>query len=174
MYAEWINLWKDRNFKAKKKFFDAPSLALTCKKSMKKRRSFAATNIHTLHLYFSSFKLSFFISISLSIPSSLSFPPWMFIYTSCQIDCISITVAFKAIVTAYLSPPFSFFVFFLLHESLWLLSFFICMVSKPFSPTQNWFPFPYPIRLSVNIVIFSICTRLKNNHVFSACLTRDF
>lgn len=160
--------------KQKKKFFDVPSLALTCKKSMKKRQSFAANNIHTLHLYFSPFKLSFFISISLSIPSSLSFPLECSSTLLVKLTVYPSRLPLKQLLLLTYHLLFRFLFFFFTAWITLIVIFFICMVSKPFSPTENWFPFPYPIRLSVNIVIFSICTRLKNNHVFSACLTRDF
>lgn len=156
-----------------KKFFWCPLPCTDLQKKHEKRQSFAATNIHTLHLYFSPFKLSFFISISLSIPSSLSFPLECSSTLPVKLTVYPSQLPLKQLLLLTYHLLFRFLFFFTAWITL-IVIFFICMVSKPVSPNQNWSPFPYPIRLPVNIVIFSICTRLKNNHVFSACLTRDF
>lgn len=97
--------------KQKKIFLMPPPLHWLAKKAWKKTKFCCHQHTHTPSLLL-SFQVIFLHFYQFIYPIFSLFSPWMFIYTSCQIDCIPITVAFKAIVTAYLSPPFSFFVFF--------------------------------------------------------------
>ena len=133
----------------KKKVFWCPLPCTDLQKAWEeiKKKSFAATNIHTLflYLYLSLFNPSFFISNYLFFYPISVFSPWMFINTSCQIDYVP-TSRLWSNVTAYLSP-----VIFLLHELLWLLSFSFAWFQNHFYTPKTYLSFPNQTKLSANI-----------------------